>query len=184
MDEYEKKAADFLKATNSTIKIEIPTPEETKKPLWYEKGDAEMQHYRVTLNSARGSWTFDFWDSISAREAVDALDYLKKAQFGDYSQERYKSERILHDKLGRNINAYQARKQYGELRDRLKPSQYAILSCLDLLYSDSFEEFCNEFGYDTDSRKAEKTYNAMLEQDRNLRRLFTLEELEKLEDIN
>jgi hypothetical protein len=64
-----------------------------------------------------------------------------------------------------------------------KPNAYDVLSCLDVLYSDTFEDFCADFDYDVDSIKAEKTYIAMQEQDRALRRLFTMEQLEKLQEI-
>ena len=36
----------------------------------------------------------------------------------------------------------------------------------------SFEDFCAEFGYDTDSRKAERTYNACIKQTKALKRLL------------
>lgn len=41
----------------------------------------------------------------------------------------------------------------------------------------------SEYGYDIDSRTAEKTYKAVIEQDRQLRRLYDREELEQLEAI-
>jgi len=39
------------------------------------------------------------------------------------------------------------------------PTAYDVLACLDT-YSDgfTFEDFCHSYGYDTDSRKAEKTF--------------------------
>lgn len=49
---------------------------------------------------------------------------------------------------------------------------------LDCLLSDSqageqsFEEFCSEFGYDEDSRKAERTWVACQKVAKNMRRLF------------
>ncbi len=36
----------------------------------------------------------------------------------------------------------------------------------------SFEEFCDEFGYDMDSRRAERTHRAVQEQARQMRRLL------------
>ncbi len=38
--------------------------------------------------------------------------------------------------------------------------------------NEAFAEFCSEFGYDTDSRKALKTYRACLSQARRLRNLL------------
>ncbi len=36
----------------------------------------------------------------------------------------------------------------------------------------SFEEFCGEYGYDTDSRRAERIHRAVQEQARQMRRLL------------
>lgn len=36
----------------------------------------------------------------------------------------------------------------------------------------SFDEFCGEFGYDTDSRKAEASYKACLKLAKNVKRVF------------
>lgn len=44
------------------------------------------------------------------------------------------------------------------------PKIEGVLDCLlcDASTPDVFEDFCSEFGYDTDSRKAEKTFKACL----------------------
>lgn len=70
------------------------------------------------------------------------------------------------------------KKRY-EIRDNLL---YSILSCIasDYYCPETFEDFCTEFGYDTDSRRAEKTFHACLEQSRKLKTVFTPEEIEYL----
>jgi len=50
-----------------------------------------------------------------------------------------------------------------------EPTAEEVLNSLALdgsvyLNNDSFENFCSEFGYDEDSRKAEKLYNTILKQ--------------------
>lgn len=45
----------------------------------------------------------------------------------------------------------------------------------------SFESFCSEFGYDTDSRKAEKTYNACIKMAEKLKN-FLGEEYEAIQE--
>ena len=45
----------------------------------------------------------------------------------------------------------------------------------------SFEDFCEEFGYDTDSRRAYATWEDCERHARKLRVLFTPEEIEQLE---
>jgi hypothetical protein len=66
-----------------------------------------------------------------------------------------------------------------------RPNAYSILACLDT-YSDgeSFEDFCNNFGYDTDSITAEKTYKAVMKQIDGLKAILTPEAIEELNNIN
>ena len=181
MDKYEKQAAAFLKKTGSMIKVELPTETEVKRPLWYKPGDATMQQYRVTLSNNRGSYTFDFYDSIHNTETLKAIDQA----MNDPNPHNIAMMRVQRELLdGKSVSRHYLHKHYGKIIDKARPSAYTILACLDQLYADSFEDFCDEFGYDTDSRIAKATYNAMLEQDHMLRRLFTTDELEKLAEIN
>ena len=54
------------------------------------------------------------------------------------------------------------------------PDAAGVLECLlsDSSVSDDFEDFCAEFGYDTDSRKAETTHKACLKTRENMQRLL------------
>lgn len=61
-----------------------------------------------------------------------------------------------------------------------------IMHCLTMdyyAYGLTFEEFCSEYGYDEDSRKAEGIYNAVCEQNKKFGDFFTGEEIETLRDI-
>lgn len=54
-----------------------------------------------------------------------------------------------------------------------KPTALDVLECLksDITHSEvSFNEFCSNFGYDTDSRQAEETYHAVIKQTLELKR--------------
>lgn len=56
-----------------------------------------------------------------------------------------------------------------------KPSLDEVLNCLALEamgVCETFEDWCNEYGYDTGSRKAEKTYDTICLQDHQLRRFL------------
>jgi hypothetical protein len=65
-----------------------------------------------------------------------------------------------------------------------KPAEYDILACLFVSDKDeTFSDFCDSFGYDTDSISARDTFNAVQEQSENLRRLFTRGQLQALTDI-
>ena len=62
------------------------------------------------------------------------------------------------------------------------PSAYDVLACLDY-WQGTFSDFCEDFGYSTDSITARKTYTRVMDQSRGLKSLFSPEELDKLGDI-
>lgn len=173
---YEKQAIDFLESTGTSLSIVEAVPQ--KNPLWCKEGEKHGAHYSVTLKNKRHSYTFDFWDSIHNKE------FKEKFLFGSIA-EKYNILRDLRIERGR-WNLYVS--DYGtqrkdEILQFLKPSAYDIIACIGILYDDTFEDFCSSYGYETDSRKALKTWHACLEQDRHIRKLFSSEEIEILSKI-
>jgi len=63
------------------------------------------------------------------------------------------------------------------------PTAYDVLACLQKYDVGTFEDFCSEFGYDEDSRKAFKIYKAVIREWKNVELLFTEEQIEKLQEI-
>ena len=63
------------------------------------------------------------------------------------------------------------------------PNAYDILACLTKYDVGSFEDFCSEFGYDTDSRTAEKTYKTVLKEYKMVAELWNDAEIKKLSEI-
>ena len=63
------------------------------------------------------------------------------------------------------------------------PNAYDVLSGLDGHMSDTFEDWCADFGFDEDSRSAEKTYEACKEQYAGICRLWNEEQRELLSEI-
>lgn len=68
-------------------------------------------------------------------------------------------------------------------REPVKP--YDVLAAIssDAYTSDTFEEFCGEFGYDADSRKAHATFERVNALAKELRDFFSQTELEELAEI-
>jgi len=64
------------------------------------------------------------------------------------------------------------------------PTAYDVLSVLQKHEVGDFQNFCNDFGYDSDSIKAEKNYNLVVKVYENIKMLFSDIELEKLRKIN
>ena len=132
-NQYDKQALKFLEETGTEIIITKAVPQ--KALFWGKKTDKRGIDYWITIKNARGSYGFDFWDSIANKE------------------------------------------------EGKRPRPYDILACLSLDNSSDFNDFCSSYGYDNDSRIAEKTYKAVQEQDENLERIFSVKELDKLQEI-
>lgn len=111
--------------------------------------------YRVTLRNKNHEYSFNFYSS-------------------------------LHDTYGpstRGIswNAVREHEQNNNRKIRI----YDVLACLQIDYSEDFEDFCNNFGYLTDSMKALKVYNEVRTETKNIKKLWPDEESQKmLADIN
>lgn len=67
--------------------------------------------------------------------------------------------------------------------EKTPPSDYSILACLTKYDPGTFEAFCGEYGYNTDSRKAEQVYFAVQKEYQNLRGMFSEAELEIMAKI-
>lgn len=65
----------------------------------------------------------------------------------------------------------------------IKPNEYDILGCLTKYDPKTFEDFCAEYGYDTDSRKAETIYFAVKCEYENIIKLFSPAQIKKLREI-
>lgn len=63
------------------------------------------------------------------------------------------------------------------------PSLYDVLSCLQKYDVGTFQDFCGEFGYDDDSRTAERIYKAVCKEFAGVERLFSdvIEELQEIQ---
>jgi len=119
----------------------------------------------------------NFANRIGLKIKIGAPTYGR--HFGDDDQERF----IFPVTLLRGGKSY--RLKFGQsLRARnTPPTAYDILACLTKYDPETFENFCANYGYDTDSRKAEKVYKAVLKEWEGVNRLFS-DVLEQLAEIN
>lgn len=62
------------------------------------------------------------------------------------------------------------------------PRAYDLLACLTKYDPGTFADFCSEFGYD-DSRKAERTYRAMVKEWKQVAGFFSSAEIEALQEV-
>lgn len=169
MNEYTKQATEFLKKANATIKIEFVGLAVNKD--WKEKDKRNL--YEITLSTPGGSMVFDFWDSIRNTE-------IKQMNLEAYTEKRYKRR---FDSLSYS-EKMQAQKELKEKKAAAQPNAYDVLACMTKYDPGTFENFCSEFGYDEDSRTAERIYFAVQKEYSELARIFTPEQLEEMQEIN
>lgn len=169
MDEYIEQATEFLQKTNSEMKIEYMGLSVNRE--WKEKEKRCL--YEITLTSPRGSMTFDFWDSIRNAE-------IKTMTLEAYAEKRY---RMPFPSLTQ-AEKMQANKELASKKKNAVPSVYDVLACLTKSDPGTFEDFCSNFGYDEDSRTAERIYFAVQKEYTQLTRIFTPGQMEELAEIN
>ena len=164
-NEYESQAVQFLADTKTEFSIVY-----LFTGPYFDDEQESRDVYQFTLKNARGIYSAKFGDSIANRDmrawannAPGASFPKKFRKFSDYSPEVMRA-RIEWKKYA--------------------PSAYDVLACLQKYDVGSFANFCGDFGYDADSKKAEKVYFAVQEEWDGLRRLFTAEQLAQLQEIN
>ena len=119
----------------------------------------------------------------AAELAVNALGIKIKKDWltYDYHFEGDKVQRhIFKIKLTKNGKSFSFNFGQSIKEGDNKPTFYDILTCLQKYKVGTFENFCGDFGYDEDSRKAEKIYKAVSKEFANMQKLFSNEELEIL----
>ena len=181
---YDKQAESFLKATNTAIAIKFDSYK-----VYFPKDKEKRDVYNVTLKRGNREYTFTFGNSLNNSgcqiigfkgrivKTIITEDYFK------YLKQAKKYKKSLRQMFNlHNLNSYKISSSR-EIKPPKEPKPYDVLACLDVLYDDSFEDFCSSFGYDTDSIAAEKIYKACLEQSNQLKILFNDKELEKLAEI-
>lgn len=163
--DYEKQAIDFLNEAGVTFEAKLA---DQTCPNWGECKPSRLNgviiphshglKYDITLSRKGKSFKIPFWTS----------------QMDSYNADTLKLKSFNQSTLDRVTKA-------------IKPTAYSVLACLSGSideHQQTFQEFCDSFGYDTDSIKAKGTYEAICDESRALARFFTSEELDKLRDIN
>lgn len=187
MNNYEKQAQDFLDKTQTTFKAEY-----IKTGFHFDSDKEERDIYKITLQRGNRKMVFNFGASLN-----DSQDWLirknietKKIRKFPLNQFLTNGREYLSDKL--LLNDLKEKQIFlegkiifeDEIIRRKTPTPYAVLACLQKYEVGSFENFCDEFGYNVDSRKAEKTYNAVAKEWQEVQKLWSDGEIALLQEIN
>jgi hypothetical protein len=174
--DYNKQATDFLNATKTLFTVKY-----TKTGKYFDDDKQDRDIYEITLKRGNRVYTFKFGNS-----ARNSGFYQIRQNYGGgkgrvyykgqpIPQEQYKT--VLKDLGYCNQDLIVKNTNYAE------PTAYDVLACLTKYDPGTLEDFCGDFGYDVDSKKAEKIYEAVKDEWKNVCMLFTDEEIEKLQEI-
>lgn len=158
--DYEKQAQDFLNKTNTTLEIEY-----IGHGHHFDDDENTRDIYRFTIKRDGRKYTAKFGQSIvnsgTSTAAFEYSDSFKRS--GDLFP-RHKDK-----------TAYKC--------FRTAPKAYDILTCLTKYDPSTFADFCNEFGYNTNSRKAESVYFAIQKEYKGVCLIWNEAEREALANI-
>lgn len=172
---YEKQATDFLEKTGCKMTI---TYKENRK---YFPNDKETRDvYDIEIKRGSRVWKFEFGNSMNDSEFVAVYGKTKYPIPASF-REKSNSEIALYVK--QNLQSDFGTVKADHIIRPVEPSEYSVLSCLTKYDPESFENFCSEYGYDEDSRTAERTYNAVVKEWQNVCMIWTDDEIEELREI-
>lgn len=165
---YEQQAIDFLQSTETSFNAAF-----IKYDKYFQDDKEPRDIYKITLQRGDRSYTFEFGQSVNASGNYIVLDHKLGSKIG------YRITSTQYNKL-----SYHDKQDVKENKAYSIPTPYDVLACLTKYHPGSFDDFCSGFGYDTDSKKAEKTYNSVMAEWLNIERLFTDKEIQLLQEIN
>ena len=168
MTTYEQQAAEFLTVTGTTFTAEFL---ENGKHCEDDANNRDI--YKITLKKGQRKYSFKFGQSL-----VNSTKYVDNVTKNEYTTNGSPLKGNMRVVTLTYFSEY-CRKVPGTA-----PTAYDVLACLTKYDPGTFEDFCGEFGYDTDSRKAYKTYKAVKREWKNVAILFTDEQLDMLREIN
>jgi hypothetical protein len=175
---YEQQANDFLAKTGTEFKVEF-----IKNDYHFDDDKDKRDIYKITFKRGKRQFSFNFGQSL-----VKSQHYVQTMSDGSIRKFTITGNRLEGNykitDMSNYLNAYSS---YDRLKPQLTkgetPTSYDVLTCLQKYDVGSFEDFCSDFGYDEDSRKAEKIYKAVCKEYENICKLWSDEEIEELQEI-
>ncbi|MCK5132390.1 MAG: hypothetical protein KAR40_09610 [Candidatus Sabulitectum sp.] len=175
-NDYEAQGREFLKMTGVTFKAEF-----LEHGKHFDNDTDTRDIYQITLTKGGRSYSFKYGQSANASGEYKINLNLKRevngytAYQGLRGQKECRKARMAFSSWGKDVVI--------KNKDFSEPTPYSVLACITKHDPETFEDFCSNFGYDTDSRSAEKTYKAVSDEYKSLQTLFTEEELEVMSEI-
>ena len=185
--DYQEKANVFLANTNATF-----TAEFLRHGKHFDDDKETRDIYKCTISRAGRKIEIVFGQSVINSEHWTVKDIYETINGGMTTKARssvifgnlyrFKSANEARDADNRYNGSYTGRNV--KHKPRQTPTAYDVITCLTKYHPGTFEDFCSEFGYDTDSKKAEKTYYAVLKEYADVSSMFSADVLEAMQEIN
>ena len=169
MSKYVKQAKDFLEHCNATMEINYVGLE---KPNW---DNQPHRTYDCTIKTPRGTMMVHFYDSLHNTEVYMPYDEL-------YERRYYRKYNGLTIQEKARFQ-----KQVKEEREKAIPTEYSVIACLQKYDVGSMDDFMYEFGYEIkcvdDMTNFINSYNGVVKEYNDIRRCFTEEQIEAMQEI-
>jgi hypothetical protein len=189
ISEYEKQANDLLAKFGITFKVEligkdcprycedaIAERDMDKLDTYPRKTHIHGKHYscffvRNLPDGDHTSMFIDFWNSYADEE---------------YNWARLNPDKLSFDQLDR-IFSTKMRNSHGVAlrarRPERKVSAYDVLACLTKSEPGTFDDFCGEYGYSSDSMRAHETWKAVRAEWRKVQGFFLPDEITAIQEV-
>lgn len=170
INEQDRQVAEFLKAANIGYSV---TYRGVKKSDGWER-----DQFCVTFTNGKKSEVFEYGCGVGHR-----LQVLKNAY--KLSDSQLSGVKKLRDLIGEN-RLDSTILDLGNKVYAVKPTQASVLYSLLLdanCADQNFDDFCSDLGYDPDSRKDFKIYEACCEILQKMRKIFTNTQRTELAEI-
>lgn len=172
-NDYLKQAEDFLLKTNTKFKCEFV------KNDFYFAGDKEKRDiYKITLSRGGREYSFNFGQSI----INSGFYYTKGVMKIELDRAMINNKELVTYIIRRDYDFLNNGKS-DKIHKPIEPNSYDVLACLTKCDPMDFENFCSEYGYDTDSRTAKKTFKAVVKEWNMVCSLWNDSEIEQLTEI-
>ena len=107
---------------------------------------------------------------------------INRSEYGKHFANDKEGRYIFNCTLTRNGKRFTFNFGQSIAAGNTPPTMYDVLTCLTKNNPETFEYFCGEYGYNTDSINAQKTYKAVKREFNGVNRLFN-DVLEQLQEI-
>jgi hypothetical protein len=181
LPDYKIARNDFQKIVDSlNLKFE------TSSATAVVEGESVFLKYTATINGNSFDYSMGIghinWDKVDP----------EKSYIGVCAGMSVEEESFIRTYKRKNYCKFREVKLWAKVCEKVAnklktaPTLVDVLSCvlMDASALDwTFEDWCSEFGYDEDSRSAEKTYNACCDNARRVKKFLKREDMEKLTDL-